>query len=50
MLTSLQGLSQREAADILGVGVKVVEMRVYRARKQLALALERTDGADLGRG
>lgn len=50
VLTSLQGLSQREAADILGVGVKVVEMRVYRARKQLALALERTDGADLGRG
>ena len=50
VLTSLQGLSQREAAQVLGVGVKVVEMRVYRARKLLAAALQPTDGADLGSG
>ena len=50
VLTSLQGLSQREAAEVLGVGVKVVEMRVYRARKLLAAALQPTDGADLGSG
>lgn len=49
VLTALQGLSQREAADTLGATVKVVEMRVYRARKQLAALLERSDATDLGR-
>lgn len=49
VLTALQGLSQREAAETLGASVKVVEMRVYRARKQLAAFLERTDATDLGR-
>ena len=48
VLTALQGLSQREAADLLGVTPKVVEMRAYRARKQLAATLDRADFDDLG--
>ena len=47
ILTALQGLSQREAAEILGVTAKVVEMRAYRARKQLDEALQPSDYADL---
>lgn len=49
VLTALQGLSQREAAELLGASVKVVEMRVYRARKQLAAMLDRNDFVDLDR-
>ena len=48
VLTALQGLSQREAAEILGVNPKIVEMRAYRARKQLAGMLDRSDFEDLG--
>ena len=47
ILTALQGLSQREAAEVLGVTPKVVEMRAYRARKQLAEALSPSDFDDL---
>ena len=47
VLTTLEGLSQREAAAVLGVTPKVVEMRAYRARKQLAAALDRSDFEDL---
>lgn len=36
ILTSLEGLSQQEAAELLKVSVKTVETRVYRARKRLA--------------
>lgn len=42
VLTALDGLSQQEAADILGVTVKTVETRVYRARKILAETLDAT--------
>ena len=49
ILTALQGLSQREAAEMLGVTAKVVEMRAYRARKQLAAALDPSDFDDLER-
>ena len=49
ILTALQGLSQREAADLLGVSPKVVETRAYRARKQLAAVLERSDAFDVAR-
>ena len=49
ILTALQGLSQREAAEVLGVTPKVVEMRAYRARKQLAETLPPTDYEDLER-
>ena len=47
ILTSLQGLSQREAAEVLGVTPKVVEMRAYRARRQLADKLSPDDFEDL---
>ena len=40
LLTALEGRSQQETAEILGVSVKAVETRVYRARRILAEALE----------
>lgn len=36
LLTALEGCSQQEAAEILGVSAKAVETRVYRARRTLA--------------
>ncbi|TAJ72016.1 MAG: RNA polymerase sigma factor [Phenylobacterium sp.] len=42
VLTALDGLSQQAAADVLGVTVKTVETRVYRARKILAETLDPT--------
>lgn len=36
ILTYLEGYSQQYAAALLGVSVKTVEMRAYRARKRLA--------------
>jgi RNA polymerase sigma-70 factor (ECF subfamily) len=48
VLTALEGLSQKEAAEVLGVGVKVIETRIYRARKQLAAVLERDDIDEVG--
>ncbi len=50
VLTALEGLSHKEAGDLLGLNAKAVETRVYRARKQLAAALERADLDDLTRG
>jgi RNA polymerase sigma-70 factor (ECF subfamily) len=47
VLTALEGLSHKEAGEILGMNAKAVETRVYRARKQLAAVLERSDLADL---
>jgi RNA polymerase sigma factor (sigma-70 family) len=47
ILTALQGLSQKEAADLIGATPKVVEMRVYRARKQLAAMLDPEDFRDI---
>ena len=35
VLTAIQGLSHREAADQLGITPKAVELRVHRARKRL---------------
>lgn len=40
ILTVFDGLSQGEAAELLGVSVKTIETRVYRARRQLAAVLE----------
>jgi RNA polymerase sigma-70 factor (ECF subfamily) len=40
ILTAFEGLSQLEAAETLGVSVKTVETRVYRARKLLMDQLE----------
>ena len=41
LLTYFDDLSQQEAADLLGVTVKTVETRVYRARQRLAALLDR---------
>ena len=46
-LTALQGMSQREAAEVLGVTVKVVELRVYRAKQRLAANLDPGDIGDI---
>jgi len=40
VLTAFDGLSQREAGEILGVSSKTVETRVYRARLILAARLD----------
>jgi RNA polymerase sigma-70 factor (ECF subfamily) len=47
VLTALEGLSHKEAGDVLGMNAKAVETRVYRARKQLAQLLEREDLDDI---
>ncbi|MGE0741902.1 MAG: RNA polymerase sigma factor [Hyphomonadaceae bacterium] len=39
LLTALDGRSHKEAAVILGVTAKAIELRVYRARTQLAQVL-----------
>jgi RNA polymerase sigma-70 factor (ECF subfamily) len=36
LLTAFEGLSQEEAAESLGISVKAVETRIYRARKLLS--------------
>ena len=45
LLTAIEGLSHKEAADVLGLSAKSIETRVYRARKRLAeqLSLEADD-------
>lgn len=40
LLTAFEGLSQAEAGRLLGISAKAVEMRVYRARRALAAALD----------
>jgi RNA polymerase sigma factor (sigma-70 family) len=40
LLTYFDDLSQQEAATVLGVTVKTVETRIYRARQKLAKVLE----------
>ncbi|MBW8815357.1 MAG: RNA polymerase sigma factor [Caulobacterales bacterium] len=40
LLTALEGLSHKEAAEVLGVSAKSVETRAYRARKLLAQQLD----------
>ena len=42
LLTYFDELSQQEAAAVLGVTVKTVETRVYRARQKLAELLDRS--------
>jgi RNA polymerase sigma factor (sigma-70 family) len=43
ILTCLEDFSQQAAADLLGVSVKAVETRVYRARRKLADLLSDDD-------
>ena len=40
VLRTVEGLSQAEAAEVLGVSEKAVETRLYRARQQLARELD----------
>lgn len=40
LLTAIDGRSQQEAGEILGVTAKTIETRVYRARKALARTLD----------
>ena len=41
LLTALEGLSHQEAAELLGLNAKAVEMRIYRARERLSTLRER---------
>ena len=41
VLTALEGLSQAQAGDVLGLSAKAVEVRVYRARTKLTAMLKR---------
>jgi RNA polymerase sigma-70 factor (ECF subfamily) len=50
VLTALEGLSHKEAGDLLGLSAKAVEVRVYRAKRLLALKLDRAPFADLLEG
>jgi RNA polymerase sigma factor (sigma-70 family) len=43
ILTAFEGLSHGEAAALLGVSVKSVETRVYRARRRLTQVIARAD-------
>ncbi|MGZ3274081.1 MAG: RNA polymerase sigma factor [Caulobacteraceae bacterium] len=47
VLTVLEGLSQKEAGEALGLSAKAVEVRVYRAKRQLAERLDREHMAEL---
>jgi RNA polymerase sigma factor (sigma-70 family) len=47
VLTVLEGMSQKDAGQILGLNAKAVETRVYRAKKRLALMLDPSDLEDL---
>ena len=47
VLTALEGLSQKEAGEALGLSAKAVEVRVYRAKRQLAELLDRDHMAEL---
>jgi RNA polymerase sigma-70 factor (ECF subfamily) len=47
VLTMLEGLSHREAGEMLGINSKAVETRVYRAKRQLAVMLSPDDLSDI---
>ena len=47
VLTVLEGMSQKEAGALLGLTAKAVEVRVHRAKKQLAELLDRETVAQL---
>ena len=46
VLFSIEGLSQKETADILGTTPKTVELRVYRAKEKLRQTLGKLLGAE----
>jgi DNA-directed RNA polymerase specialized sigma24 family protein len=39
----LEGLSHKQAGELLGINAKAVETRVYRAKRRLATKLDRED-------
>jgi len=43
LLTQFEGISQAEAGKLLGMSAKAVEVRVYRAKRALAAAVEEGD-------
>jgi len=43
ILTALEGRQQTETAELLGISLKAVEMRVYRARKLLLEKMSKMD-------
>ena len=45
LLRGIEGMSQAEVAQILGVTEKAVETRLYRARRQLQEMLRESDAA-----
>jgi RNA polymerase sigma-70 factor (ECF subfamily) len=47
VLTMLEGMSHRDAGELLGINAKAVETRVYRAKRQLATMLDPEDLADI---
>jgi RNA polymerase sigma-70 factor (ECF subfamily) len=47
VLTVLEGLSQKDAGAVLGLSAKAVEVRVYRAKRQLAERLDRETMSEL---
>ena len=47
ILTMLEGLSHKQAGALLGINAKALEMRVYRAKRQLAAELDPQDIKDL---
>lgn len=47
VLTMLEGMSHKDAGELLGINAKAVETRVYRAKKLLATVLEPSDLTDL---
>lgn len=47
VLTMLEGLSHKDAGEMLGINAKAVETRVYRAKRQLAQMLDRDILTDL---
>jgi RNA polymerase sigma-70 factor (ECF subfamily) len=46
LLTAFEGLSHRDAGQVLGISTKAVETRIYRARKLLAEAMNVDTAAD----
>jgi len=47
VLTTLEGMSHKEAGALLGINAKAVETRVYRAKRQLAALLDPEDLAEI---
>ena len=47
VLTALERLTHKQAGELLGLSIKAVEVRVYRAKRELALKLERDRLDDL---